>query len=140
MCNIMNTRFLLCVVLLSILPGCSHGGRMSLEGTVTLDGQPLEKGSILFRPLSDTKGPTAGADVVGGKFAILSSGGPFAGTFRVDITAAGPTGRKVPNLRGDGMMDEYTQYLPARYNSQSELTATVTEKGPNRFEFALMSK
>ena len=38
------------------------------------------------------------------------------------------------------MVDDIKQYLPARYNRQSELTADVTEEGPNRFTFNLSSE
>ena len=131
---------LLCaVVFLSVL-GCGHSGRVSVEGTVTLDGQPLENGQIQFSPLPGTAGPTAGADIVDGKFAIPPSGGPFAGNFRVQITKAGLTGKKVFDPRSNSMMDEYAQILPARYNEQSELEAEVAASGPNSFEFTLTSK
>jgi hypothetical protein len=132
-------RFLLCAIVLPISLGCGHGGRMSVEGTVTLDGRPLEKGSIQFSPLPGTKGPTAGGDIVNGKFNILPVGGPFAGKFTVQINAVGLTGRKILDPRSNTMVDEYAQCLPARYNSQSELQAEVTANGPNRFDFALTS-
>lgn len=131
---------LLCAIVLPVSLGCGHDGRMSVEGTVTLDGQPLEKGYIRFSSLPGTTGPTAGADIVNGKFVVLSSGGPFAGDFTVQITAAGLTGRKVLDLYSNAMIDEYAQYLPARYNSQSELQAKVTADGPNRFDFSLVSE
>lgn len=137
--NIMNTRFFLCAILLSTLFGCGRSERMSVEGTVTLDGQPLEKGSIQLSPLPGTNGPTSGADIVAGKFVIRSSGGPFAGSFRVQITAGGPTGRRVLDPRSNSMIDEYGQILPARYNSQSELQAEVKAGDSNRLEFALAS-
>jgi hypothetical protein len=131
---------LLCVVALASLLGCGHGGRVSVEGTVTLDGRPMEKGQIQFSPLPGSTGPTAGADVVNGKFAIPPSDGPFAGKFRVQISQVGLTGRKIPNPRGSGMIDEYAQILPARYNTDSRLEAEVTATGPNRFEYPLTSK
>lgn len=132
--------YILCVFLLATSLGCGHGGRMSVEGTVTLDGRPLEKGDIQFNPLPGTTGPTAGAEIVDGKYAIPPSGGPFVGKYRVEITAAGLTGRKVPDLRSNGMIDEYAQILPARYNSESQLESEVTASGPNRFDFELTSK
>jgi hypothetical protein len=131
---------LLCILLVSSLLGCGYGGRVSVEGTVTLDGRPLEKGQIQFIPMPGTTGPTAGGDVVGGKFAIPPAEGPFAGRFRVQISQVGLTGRKIPNPRGSGMIEEYAQILPARYNTESRLDAEVTARGPNRFEFTLTSK
>jgi hypothetical protein len=136
----MTTRLLLCAVLVSALLGCARGTRMAVEGTVTLDGRPLEKGSIQFSPLPGSTGPTAGANIVGGKFTILPVGGPFAGKFRVQITAVGLTGRKVLDPRSNSMIDEYTQCLPARYNSQSQLQAEVAANGSNHFDFAIVSE
>jgi hypothetical protein len=138
--NTMIQRLLLCAILLTALLGCGHGGRMSVEGTVTLDGQPLQKGSIQFNPLPGSTGPTAGGDIVNGKFAILPSGGPLAGHFQVQIKAVGLTGRKVLDPRSNTMVDEYAQCLPARYNSDSELKAEVVANGPNHFDFAITSE
>jgi hypothetical protein len=135
-----DTRLLPCAIVLLASLGCGHNARMSVEGTATLDGRPLEKGYIRFSPLPGTTGPTAGAEIVNGKFVVLSSGGPFAGDFTVQITAAGLTGRKVLDPRSNAMVDEYAQYLPARYNSQSELRAKVTAGGSNRFDFALTTE
>ena len=54
-----------------LICGCGGaGGRQSIEGTVTLDGKPLEKGQITFVPQSGTQGPTAGAEIIAGRFAI----------------------------------------------------------------------
>lgn len=137
--NTVIARLALCVILVAASFGCGRSERMSVEGTVTLDGQPLEKGSIQFSPMPGTNGPTAGADIVAGKFIIRSAGGPFAGSFRVQISAAGVTGRKVLDPRSNTMIDEFAQVLPARYNSQSELQAEVKAGDVNRLEFALAS-
>lgn len=134
-----SLRGWLCAIGLLVLLGCGHGERVPAEGTVTLDGQPLESGCIQFRPLAGTKGPTAGADVIDGKFIVPTRGASFAGMFRVEITSARLTGRKVPSPMGSGMIDEREQFLPARYNSESQLQAEVTAAGPNHFVFALTS-
>ena len=123
--------------------GCSRGaGRQALEGTVTWDGTPLAEGSIIFLPQASTKSPTCGGTISQGRFSIAPAGGAAGGTFRVEITAVRNTGRKVTSFHMGRSIekDEGEQYIPVRYNSQSELTATVTERGPNRFEFALKSK
>lgn len=131
---------LLCgVVLLSVL-GCGHNGRVAVEGTVTLDGQPLDEAQIEFSPMPGSSGPTAGGDIVGGKFTIPADKGPFVGKCNVKIIKAGLTGRKSFDPRRNAMVEEYAQILPARYNDQSELEAEITSGGPNSFEFALTSK
>ena len=106
-----------------------------------MEGQPLKEGPISFFPQLDTKGPTAGASIVDGKFTINAKKGPLPGKFHVQITATRLTGRKIPAPPpGCGYTCEIEQYLPARYNTKSELEAEVTEDGPNRFEFDLSSK
>jgi hypothetical protein len=135
------TRLALLGVCLAIWTGCSRStGRQSLEGIVTFDSAPLADGSIVFLPQADTKSPTSGGDIAQGRFSIASSGGTACGTFRVEITALRKTGKKVKDPQLNKWIDETEQFVPARYNRQSELTATVTEQGPNRFQFAITSK
>ena len=110
---------------------------MSIEGTVTLDGKPLQKGDIQLSPLPGTASPTVGGAIANGKFNIPSALGPMVGKFRVQISSAGLTGRKILDPRRNIMMDEYGELLPAKYNSQSQLQAEVTSSGPNHFEFAM---
>jgi hypothetical protein len=116
------------------------GGRQSVEGTVALDGKLLEKGQITFVPEPGTPGPTAGAEIGGGKFAIPASGGPLAGKFRVEITASRPGGKKVADRFTGKPVDAYEQFIPARYNTESQLTADVKADVENRFEFKVDSK
>jgi len=118
-------------------PGCDATPRHALEGTVTLDGQPLPDGYISFRPMAGTPGPTAGGRIVDGRFAISRQDGTFAGKFRVEITATRSTGEKFFDEEVGREVEILAQYLPARYNTQSELTAEVRPDGPNAFSFEL---
>jgi hypothetical protein len=139
-----SARDIACYVLLAIMlaiGGCSKSvGRQSLEGTVTFDGKPLEKGQITFVPQGDTKGPTAGAEIVGGKFAIPAAGGTFTGKFRVEITASRSSGKKVADRTTGKPVDVYEQFIPKKYNVETQLTADVAGGEENRLEFALKSK
>lgn len=69
------------------LGGCGARGpqRVSVAGTVTVDGQPLKSGTVQFIPTSQTKGPSASAMVTNGQFKLNSSDGPLAGVLRVEI-------------------------------------------------------
>jgi hypothetical protein len=128
------------VLSLAILAGC--GGekqpqRFALEGTVTLDGEPLTEGNIRFLPAPETDGGMVGAKISEGRFVIPAEKGAVPGKYRVEIGASRKTGRKVPNPMSQQLVDEFVQFLPERYNLQSTLTTEVTVAGPNRFEFAL---
>ena len=138
-----TVNIFICLAMSSLVGGChdSNSGRMTLRGTVTLDGQPLEKAVIGFFPLPGTNSPTAGADVVDGQFEVPAHVSVFPGRFRVTVTASRLTGRKISDPRWNKMMEEQEQYLPARYNEQSELEIEVGgENGRAPLEFELVSK
>ena len=126
---------------LLLICGCGGAGdRESIAGTVTIDGKPLEKGQIAFIPQTNTEGPTAGGEIVGGEFAIPATRGTFAGKFRVEITASRPSGKKVIDRLTREPVDSFEQFIPRKYNIESELDADVKAGDDNRFEFALNSK
>ena len=123
-----------------VLVACGSNSRQSIEGTVTLDGQPLQTGQIRFVSKEEAGGPTAGAQIDAGKFYISAEGGVYAGTFRVEITASRPSGKKMPDPLTGKPCDVYAQFVPSRYNTKSELEANVTPDGPNVFDFVVTSK
>ena len=126
-------------LLLIALAGCGGGDRRAVEGTVTLDGQPLEGGEIVFRPIDNTEGPSAGSDIADGRFAIASQDVPFVGEYRVEIRAWRPTGRRLDPDSGE-MVTFSEQFLPPRYNERSELRETVAPDGPNSFTFEIETR
>lgn len=132
--------FVIFSALAIVQPGCDRSSpRQSIQGTVMIDNQPLTAGQISFRPQSGTNGPSAGAIIDRGTFTIPSIQGTFVGTSRVEITAVKMTGRKI-KIPGDQLIDEVVNYIPARYNINSELSAEVKDNCPNNFEFSLQSK
>jgi hypothetical protein len=136
-----SARYIVMLAILALVGGCSGSSdRQSITGTATWDGKPLEKGQVTFIPLAGTSGPTAGAEIAGGKFAIPAAGGTFAGKFRVEITASRLSGKKVADRFSGKPVDAYEQFIPKRYNTESQLTAEVAAAAENRFEFALKSK
>lgn len=124
--------------------GCGHRGPKTapVSGVVTLDGKPLPEGSLMFLP-EDANLPAEGADIKDGKFHFLAK----PGKNKVEIRATRPPldGKAVPDptlSTHTGIKFGWEQYLPARYNSQSELRADVSDDsggGKNKFQFALKS-
>jgi prepilin-type N-terminal cleavage/methylation domain-containing protein len=104
-----------------------------MEGTVTLDGVPIEKGVIVLTP-PDGKGQTAGCGITAGSYRMQAS----PGMKQVSIIAERKDG-KMPDPMSPGsgaVIDRYVNYVPERYNTKSELTVTI-KPGLNKHDFAL---
>ena len=132
----MSPRFLPLFALgLLVAAGCTYStGKGTVEGTVTLDGQPLKSGLICFMP-TDGKSQTADTTITDGRFSLEVP----VGEKRVDIRAPKVIGRQqmydTPNSPAGVLTAEL---LPARYNIQSELTMTVKSgKQTKDFELTL---
>jgi len=132
------------VIFLGVLPVLSAGCggskegplRLTVRGTVSLDGQPLESGSILF---------VDPAGQIQSYFASVKNGAyqteMEAGAWDVQITAIRELKDKmVPDGAGTGMVPASEQYLPARYNEKTGLRIDVKPGEKNEFPFQLTSQ
>lgn len=126
--------------------GCTGGvdgpARGSVEGEVTLDGTPVQNGSIVFIPSSGTSGPSAGGTISQGKFSIAQNKGPVVGKYMVQIRASEKTGKSVPAgspFPPGTMIDETIEIIPKKYNTESELEREIVA-GNNPFDFQLTTK
>jgi hypothetical protein len=114
----------------ALLTGCGGGTvpdeyrRYPVQVTVTLDGKPLADGRIEFLPVD---GRAHGAAPIKDGQARFES---VAGKCRVEIVAFHQFGR----------MREPENYLPKRYNENSQLSAEVSPGGENTFTFKVTSK
>ena len=71
--------------------GCGSGNpleRQPISGAVTINGTPLEKGSIQFEPL-EKKGVASGAVITAGKYSIPETKGLPTGKYKVLISSIG---------------------------------------------------
>ncbi len=117
--------------------GCGpRGNHAAIGGQVTLDGQPLAQGSILFVPIEGTSGTATGGDIREGKYHIASAKGPAVGWNRVEITAVRPSGKQAPDPMGPpGRTREmYVSAVAARFNTDSTLKFEV-QAGDNTANF-----
>ena len=67
----MNRTYLLILVTFAAvyLAGCNTESTATVNGNVTLNGQPLADGTISFSAV-DTQGGSGGGDIVGGKYEV----------------------------------------------------------------------
>ncbi len=142
-----SLRHFTCLSFLCLLvTGC--GGAegpftVTVSGTITLDGNPVPSGQILFNDIAGKEKAYAGL-IDGGKFSFPST----LGQKKVVITSPQEVKGKstvVGGTPGDPVSEEnpalqILESIPPMYNSQSTLTADVTSDGPNEFTFDLKSK
>ena len=118
------------------LAGCG-GGASSVAGTVTLDGTPIDSGTVTFVPQGGEGAKFAG-HVDHGKYAIAADRGATPGKYRVELTWEKKTGKKKSD--GDGGFNfETSQALPPQFNTASTQTAEV-KAGAQTIDFPLSSK
>ena len=132
--NLRTVAWIVGLVSMAALAGCGGGKpQAQVNGTVTLDGKPLETGVIHFYPQSDAGGPSASADIKDGRYQLQTGIGPM----KVVINATQVIGkRKLYNTPDSPVVDDTRNLLPERYNMKSELKATLTA-GPNETNFEL---
>ena len=124
--------------LLGLVSGCEKSGpkRNAVAGTVTFKNEPIKYGTISFRSVGDGK-YVGTAEIKDGKYSIISEVGLPAGDYDVAITYPDP---KVPAPRGDeppGVAPIVREMLPAKYNDQSELKATIKDGANDNVNYDL---
>jgi hypothetical protein len=118
-----------------LIIGCSDPTTGQVSGQVTVGGKPLEKGTIQFVPADGTS-PTAGGEVLGGKYSVRVS----VGTMKVSFSAPKVVGqKKVYNTPDSPTMPVTAEALPARYSTESKLTLEV-KPGSNPKDWELEEK
>jgi len=122
-----------------VMSGCGGDGPelTSVKGEVTLDGSPLEGAVVTFNPTAEGGSPSSGTTDAGGAYELMftyDKKGAMPGDHSVRISKMAPsTGEGEGEIEGEDV-----ESLPARYNTETTLTATV-ESGGNSIDFALES-
>lgn len=105
----------LCALLLAGSLGCGGDGKSEVQGVATWNGQPIEQGYVELAPV-DGAGQFASAEIKDGKFTLRT----IPGMRQVKVTAEKKIGETAPTERIPMPEPIMFQYLPAKYNSQSE--------------------
>jgi hypothetical protein len=126
---------LACAILFPAV-GCGSKGPVSIVGTVTVDGKPLERGKIDFQP-ADNKGPIAAAAIKDGKYECAV----MPGKKTIRITGGKVTGQHpfTPGNPSSPMVEDIQSLVPPCYNIATTLTCEI-EYGKPTQNFDLKSK
>jgi hypothetical protein len=126
-----------------VLAGCqrpSGPDRQPIVGEVTVNGRLLADGRIRFLP-AEKSGIGGSAGVKAGQYEIPRDEGLPPGEYRVEIEQAIDLGFPLDDdqaFAARGAKPLPTQRIPAKYNRESTLTATiVAATEPNEFNFPL---
>lgn len=115
--------------------------RFPLSGKVTVDGSPLDVGTISFVPKSGdgARQRVCGGPIMDGVYSIPEDAGANAGPYRVEIRWNRKTGKKYRDPDSGEEYEERKEGLPAKYHQQSELAVEVSATRTT-FDFDLKSQ
>lgn len=100
----------------------SPSAPVALRGTLAYQGVPVEKGEIEFTPAPGEKGSRHSIRVENGRFLLPARQGLVRNKkYIVKAQAFRRTGRIYENATPEESADEYEQYLPGKFNSDSNL-------------------
>ena len=119
--------------------GCKPSdGLVPIKGTVTLDGEPIEKGTVNFAPKGGAPGTAAGGPIVNGKYEARVSPGKMAVTIYAQkaIPKENPTPEEVER----GITEDIVDIIPAKYNRASILEADIVEGQKDPVDFVLTTE
>ena len=128
------------LVALPLLVGCGGSGdapktpTATVKGKVTLDGNPMPKGKVVFDS-TEAGVPASEIEVKNGTYEGTAS----VGTRTVRILAMRPA-KPPAGMSGPGYDNMEENYLPAKYNTASKEVREVKASGSNEFDFAVTSK
>lgn len=119
------------LVVIIFLTGCGGDGKYPVRGTVTWEGDPIpidHNGYVTLTPVDSSTPPDAGP-IINSEFNFRCT----PGEKKVEILITRPHGKMVESMGAA----PHEQYIPVRYNEETELTTTVETKS-NAFTFDLV--
>lgn len=140
--TIMLVRFRICLGFLlavTLVTGCGRRSqrtfeeRVILTGTVTMRGNPLPEGQIVFESSEDVVAgiPPGAGQIIGGKYRASVA----FGTKTVRVLSRPPS-RKASN--SDGVPPD--DVPPPEYREEGRFVAVIEQDGPRTFDFDVIPK
>lgn len=121
------------------LAGCggTDDGRRGVSGAITFQGQPLDRGNIMFVSADGSLSQT-GAAITAGRYQISRQQGLLPGRYKVAISSADGDVPANPDTP-PGPSGNFTSVdrIPAEYNVESKLEVDVKDVAENVFDFTI---
>ena len=124
-----------------LMTGCGdqYAGRKPVTGKVTVKGEPLKEGQIIFEPM-DKRLSSSGAPIMNGAYEMKKQNGLKPGKYLVRITSG--DGKTPPNMEEAGNPGGSTNIvsfdlIPPEFGRHSNKEVEVTDAGPNEFNFEI---
>ena len=122
-----------------LLAGCGNAGptRAPIQGKVTVGGQPLAAGRILFTPIAPNQGPATSAAITAGEYKIRKADGPVVGQNRVEVEADLNLGFAIDDEAAyakRGAKPLPPNAIPAQFNRDSQLVVEVKAGEDNSYD------
>lgn len=96
---------------------------VAVRGSLAYQGTPVEQGEIEFAPAPGEQAQRHSIKVEHGTFLLPATQGLLRDRkYVVKAKAYRKTGKVYENAAGSDPVDEYEQYLPSRYNSESQIS------------------
>ncbi len=131
-------RLIVAVVVLSAASlGCSQSETVAVTGTLTLSGQPIDNGLVMFDPKQGQGRHAEGVTDASGHFTLATAkpgDGAMPGEYVVTLAEYYPPGKAPAQPKGGGLLPSR---FPPKYAdpAQSPLSATVERGKKNDFRF-----
>ena len=122
-----------CLTLLC-LAGCGSSAPtpVIVAGKVTFDGKPVAEGHIVFKSVGGPPSEQSG-EIIDGRFNLDVTPGPK----RVEIIGNRDVAGTAPSGMRSGPKENF---IPARFNTSSTLSADISPTGENTLTFELKTK
>jgi hypothetical protein len=137
-----STLSLVLVCGCALLVGCGKSGppRGSVSGQVTVGGQPLKAGRVIFTPIAPTQGPATSVRIEAGRYAADRRNGPILGQHRVEVEADLDLGYAIDDEEAYALhahKPKPPNPIPLEYGRQSKLVTTITADQDNQFDILI---
>lgn len=137
MCSVSRSIYYVLVLGCFTLIGCSGGADIgTVNGTVTLDNEPLKEGMVHFIP-EDGKSQTASATIKDGKFSATVPLHAMKVSFSAPKVLGKP--KKMYDTPDSPVVEQIGELIPAKYNVNTQFRITV-KAGVQEEKYELTSK